>query len=106
MKEYVKLYWRHTSEKEAGEPVIIIYEVDLKEDRYAIRLIDIYSDGHTENIEDKAWGFVTEHPVCTVEEINSGEYGEEFQACSTTEFEFSKIWHTRIYFGSLYFNKG
>ena len=66
MKEYLKLYWKHTSEKEAEEPVVIIYEVDLQEERYATRLIDIFADYHTENTEDKAWGFVTDAPILTV----------------------------------------
>ncbi len=103
MKEYLKLYWKHTSEKEAEEPVVIIYEVDLQEERYATRLIDIFADYHTENTEDKAWRFVTEAPIPTVSEINSGEYGEEFHACLLTSAEFEKIWHTKTYHGDLYF---
>lgn len=106
MKEYVKVFWQHTSEKEAKEPVVMLYEVDLNEDRYATRMIEVYSDGRSDNIEDKAWGFVTESPVCTAEEINAGEYGEEILACSITGFEFNEIWHTRSYCGSLYFNEG
>lgn len=54
MKEYIKVYWEHTSEKEVNEPVVIVYEVDLTEERYATRMIDIYADSHTENIEDQA----------------------------------------------------
>lgn len=49
MKEYVKLYWCHTSEKEADEPVIIIYEVDLKGDCILIKAkIAAYQLGKSE----------------------------------------------------------
>ena len=105
MKEYIKVYWKHTSEKEADEPVVILYEVDLSEERYATRMIDIYADGHTENTEDKAWGFVTEAPVITMEEINSGEYGEEFHACLMTSTTFEEIWQTKRYHGSFYWKE-
>lgn len=105
MKEYIKVYWEHTSEKEVNEPVVIVYEVDLTEERYATRMIDIYADSHTENIEDQAQRFVTEAPVITMEEINSGEYGTEFHACLMTRAMFEEIWQTKTYHGSLYWDK-
>ena len=57
--EYVKLFWKHDY---PDDPVVIIYEADLDDERYAVRLIDIFADGHTSNQEDKAWGYVTELP--------------------------------------------
>lgn len=101
MKEYIKLYWAHHAELERDEPVVILYEVDLQEDRFATRLIDIYADGHTQQAEDKNWRFVTECPVCTVAEIQSGAYGEEFHACLSTAAEFEETWHTQRYHGAL-----
>lgn len=96
--EYVKLFWKHNY---PDDPVVIIYEVDLDGERYAVRLIDIYADGHTSNQEDKAWGYVTEAPVPTVETINTSDYGEEFHACLISKEEFEKIWNIRIYDGDL-----
>lgn len=98
--EYLKLYWKHDFPE---DPIIIIYEADLDDERYAIRLIDIYADGHTDNQEDRAWGYVTEAPVPTVEEFNTTDYGEEFHACLTSKEEFEKIWNTGIYDGDLVF---
>lgn len=98
--EYVKLFWKHDY---PDDPVVIIYEVDLDDERYAIRLIDIYADGHTSNQEDKAWGYVTEAPVETVEGINAGDIGEGLNACLISKEEFEEIWNTGVYNGDLVF---
>ena len=87
--EYIKLYWKH-NEKDT-DPVAILYEVDIEEDRYAVRLINIFADRHTENQEDPAWGWVTEAPVPAAEEFNSYEYGEEFKAHLITKEHFEAI---------------
>ncbi len=47
--EYIKLFWRAAPE---GEPSVILYEVDTKNERLALRSIDIFMDGHTRNIPD------------------------------------------------------
>ncbi len=99
MKEYIKLYWQHTSEKESDEPVVLLYEVDLLQERYATRMIEIYENGNTENMMDEIMGLVTEAPLPTIEEINSVEYGTEFHACLMTKAEFEMIWHTKKYQG-------
>ena len=96
--EYVKLFWKHDY---PNDPVVIIYEVDMDDERYAIRLIDIFADGHTSNQEDKALGYVTETPVPIVEILNTSDYGEEFHACLISKEDFEKIWETGIYSGSL-----
>lgn len=101
MKEYLKLYWAHTSEKEKEEPVVILYEVDLSQERYATRMIDIYENRNTENTIDEIMGLVTEAPLPTIEEINTETYGTEFYACLMTKAEFEKIWHTKKYTGDL-----
>ncbi len=97
-KEYLKLYWKHDY---PTDPVVIIYEVDLYEDRYATRLIDIYADRRVVNREDREFGFVTEAAVPTVKEFNTTEYGEEFFAQLISESEFEEIWNTGIYKGEL-----
>lgn len=98
--EYLRLYWEHDC---PADPVIIIYEVDLDDERYAIRLIDIYADGHTDNQEDRAWGYVTEAPVPEREEFNNGKCGAELRADLITREEFEEIWNTGIYNGDLMF---
>ena len=49
MIEYIKLFWEGAPE---GEPSVILYEVDTKNERLALRSIDIFMDGHTRNIPD------------------------------------------------------
>lgn len=98
-KEYLKLYWKHDY---PTDPVLLIYEVDLDEDRYATRMIEIFADGRIDNREDKGFEFVTEAAVPTVAEFNTAEYGEEFAAELTTKEEFENIWNTGIYTGRLY----
>jgi len=97
-KEYLKLYWGHGY---PADPLVLIYEVDLAEDRYATRMIEIFADRRAENKEDKGFGFVTEAPVPTVEEFNTTEYGEEFFAEPISANEFEEVWNTGVYIGKL-----
>lgn len=98
--EYLKLFWKHNY---PNDPVVIIYEVDTEDERYAIRLIDVFADGHTSNQEDKPLGYVTEAPVETVQEINAGDIGEELNACLISKEEFEEIWNTGVYNSDLMF---
>lgn len=95
--EYIKLYWNHKLVQEEQEPIIFIYEVDLQNDRYATRCIEVYKNGHVITVEDKEWGLVTEAPVPTIEEFNSDAYGEEFKAYLITKEEFEYIWTSKKY---------
>lgn len=49
MIEYIKLFWEGAP---AGEPPVILYEVDTENERLALRSIDIFADGYTRNIPD------------------------------------------------------
>lgn len=40
--EYIKLFWENAPK---GEPTIILYEVDVDNQRLALRSIDIFVDG-------------------------------------------------------------
>ena len=83
MYEYISCDWKHNFEE---EPVTILYEVDLDEERY----------GHTNNLQDKEWKFITEEPIPSVDDINKGEFGEEFSACMISKEEFENIWTKNI----------
>ena len=96
-KEYLAMYWEHTSEK---EPRILLYEVDLEEDRYATRMIEVYANGQVDCIEDKSFRFITEAPVPSIEEINADEYGREFHANLITKEEFGQTWDTLVYYST------
>lgn len=93
MYEYISCNWKHNFKE---EPVTFLYEVDLDEERYATRIIEVFADGHTNNLQDKEWKFVTEEPVPSVNDINKGECGEEFSACIISKEEFERIWIKNI----------
>lgn len=98
MIEYIKLFWEDAPE---GEPSVILYEVDTKNERLVLRSIDIFMDGHTHNIPDLYDGAIEITPIPTVEELNAHVWGEEFHACVIEKAEFEAIWEGRTYDGAL-----
>lgn len=100
--EYIKLFWEHEIPE---EPVIILYKVNLNNERLAIQSIDIFADRKTKNIEDLYEGVLEITSIPTVEEFNIGIWGEEFYACLITGDEFETIWNAHYYSGDLYIDK-
>lgn len=96
--EYIKLFWEHALD---NEPVVILYEVNVENDRLALRSIDIFSDGSCKNIVDPYEDVIEIVSIPTVEEFNAHIWGEEFYACFMSKQEFEEIWRTHIYSGSL-----
>lgn len=96
-KEYVQVFWYHAC---PDDPRIIIYEVDLLNERYILRLIDIYADGRCINNGDPYDSVIEVVPLETVEEINMCVWGDEFRAVRISQAEFDKIWNTHVYLGS------
>lgn len=39
--EYIKWYWKYIDDE---TPVLLFYEVDLKEERYATRMAEVFAD--------------------------------------------------------------
>ncbi|MEE0264042.1 MAG: hypothetical protein UD936_00290 [Acutalibacteraceae bacterium] len=97
--EYIKLFWSHNFD---DEPVIILYEVNLDDDRFAKRSVDIFADREIKNINNLYDGAIEAVPVATVQDFNSGVFGKEFYACKITGEEFEKIWNSHFYTGDLY----
>lgn len=93
MTEYIKLFWKEAPE---GEPMVILYEVDTENERLALRSIDIFSDGHTRNIDDLYDGAIEIIPIPTVEELNAHVWGKEFHACLIEKTEFERIWKSHV----------
>ena len=82
-------------------PVVYFYEVDLKDNRFALREMEIFAD-RTVKIENDLYRDVIE--VCsipTVDELNAKVWGEGFYATIISREEFDEIWNTRIYSGNL-----
>lgn len=92
--EYIKLFWEHEPD---GEPVIILYEVNLDNERLALRFIDIFADGHSRNINDLYEGVIEITPIPEIEEFNAHVWGDEFHACLISREEFEKIWDSHFY---------
>lgn len=97
--EYIKCFWKYIDDE---TPILMFYELNLDEERYATRIIDIFPDSRIEKLEDKINIFVSETPCPTVQEIN--KMGE-FKAFIISKQDFEKIWSNSNckYQGSLEF---
>ncbi len=89
MMEYIKLYWEHNFD---DEPIVIFYEVCVEDERLAKRSIDVYANGETKNVDDLYEGVIEITPIPTIEEFNSGAWGDEFFASLVTQEEFESVW--------------
>jgi len=82
-------------------PMVYFYEVDLNDERFALREIEVFVD-RTVNLDDDPYCDVIEAcPIPTVDELNAKIWGEGFYATIISKEEFEKIWITEIYSGSL-----
>lgn len=95
--EYLKVYWKYI---DTETPVIMFYEVDLENQRYAARIAEIYIDKKIIPIIESGFEFVTEQPVPTVNEINKDD---EFFAEIISQDEFEHIYNSSFYSGSVDF---
>ena len=96
--EYIQLFMEYESD---DMPVVYFYEVDLKDNRFALREMEIFAD-RTVKIENDLYRDVIEVcPIPTVDEFNAKVWGEVFYATIISREEFDEIWNTRIYSGSL-----
>lgn len=96
--EYIQLFMAYESD---DMPVIYFYEVDLKDNRFVLREMEVFAD-RTVKIENDFYRDVIE--VCsipTVDEFNAKVWGEGFYATIISKEEFDEIWNTRNYGGSL-----
>lgn len=89
--EYIKLFWQH---EQNDDPVILLYEVDLDNERLARRSIDIFADGTCRNINDLYEDAIEITPIPSIEEFQSHIWGEELCACLIEKEEFEQIWRT------------
>lgn len=89
MTEYIELNWENAP---AGEPIVILYEVDLANERLGLRSIDIFSDGHIRAIPSIYDGAIEITPIPTVKELNAHIWGDEFHARLMKKAEFEAIW--------------
>ena len=66
--EYIKCFWKYIDDE---TPVLLFYEVDLENERYATRMAEVFCDGCVRRVIEEGFEFVTEAAIPQVDEINS-----------------------------------
>ena len=82
-------------------PMVYFYEVDVNDDRFALRAIEIFVDRTVNFYNDLYCDVVEACPIPTVDEWNEKVWGEGFYAAIISKDKFDKIWNTGIYNESL-----
>lgn len=96
--EYIKVFADYESD---DMPLVYLYEVDLADERLALRAIEVFADRKVKCIEDFYRDVIEILPIPTVTELNSGEWGGGFFALTIREEEFEEIWNSDSYKGRL-----
>ena len=96
--EYIQLFMEYESD---DMPVVYFYEVDLKDNRFALREIEVFADRTVKIENDPYRDVIEECPIPTADELNAKVWGEGFYAIIISKEEFDEIWNTRIYNGNL-----
>lgn len=96
--EYIKVFADYESD---DMPVVYFYEVDLANERLALRAIEVFTNRQVESINDLYRNVVEVVPIPTVEELNSKVWGDGFCATVISREEFEKIWNNDFYYGNL-----
>ena len=91
--EYIKWFWKYIDDE---TPVLLFYEVDLESERYATRMIEVFSDKRINVVIEEGFDFVTEAPVPDVKEINQEH---EFYAEIISSNEFENVYSAEYYSG-------
>lgn len=97
--EYIKCFWKFIDHE---TPILLFYEIDLENERYATRMIEIYSDKSVHPDIEEGFDFITEAPVPTIEEINQNP---EFHAMIISNAEFESVYNTKKYLENIDFPK-
>lgn len=95
--EYVKCFWKFIDNE---TPVLLFYEVDLENERYGTRMIEIYSDKSVNIVVEEGFDFITKAPIPTIEEINQES---DFYALNISVGEFESVYNAKKYTGSIVF---
>ena len=94
MKQFEYIMW-FLKEADGNEPVALIYEIDVDNERYATRMAEIYDDGKVVPIIEEGYEFITEASIPNIDEITEEKdfYGEKI-----TKEEFDKIYTSSYYY--------
>lgn len=95
--EYIKWFWKYIDDE---TPILLFYEIDLVNERYATRMTEVFSDKKAVPVTEKGFEFITEAPVPTIDEINKEP---EFFALVISKEEFENAYKSEIYSGDISF---
>lgn len=96
--EYIQLFVEYESD---DLPMVYFYEVDLNNERFSLRDIEVFMDRTVKRIDDPYCDVIEDYPIPTVDELNAKIWGDGFYARIISKEEFDKIWITGIYSESL-----
>ena len=97
--EYIKCYWKYIDDE---TPVVLFYEVDLENERYATRMTEIFTNRGAVPVIEAGFEFITEAPIPKIDEINEDN---DFFAEIISKEEFERVYLCRIYDGDIEFPK-
>lgn len=97
--EYIKWFWKYIDEE---TPVLLFYEVDLENERYATRMVEVFNDKTVKPVIEEGFDFVTDAPIPMVDEINREP---EFCAEIILKAEFEEVYSSKKYKGRIEFPK-
>lgn len=97
--EYIKWYWKYI---DAETPILLFYEVDLKADRYATRMAEVFADRSIHQVLEPGNDYVTDGPIPEIGEINTEA---EFMTKLITKEQFEKIYISDYYSDCIDFPK-
>lgn len=89
--EYIK--W-HLKYENPDSSILLLYEVDVDNDRYATRMIEVFVDGTVKLVIEPGFAYITEAPVPEIGEINKDE---DFFAEIISKEEFEYIYNLKKY---------
>ena len=96
--EYLKLFMEFESD---DMPVVYFYEVNLDDDRFALREIEVFANRSVKLTNDLYQDAIEACPIPTVAEFNAKIWGEGFYAIAISKEEFDITWNSGIYNGNL-----
>ena len=97
--QYIKCYWKYIDYE---TPVVLFYEVDLENERYATRMTEVFPNRKAIPIIEHVHEFITEAPIPMIDEINKDN---DFYAEIISKEEFERAFQCHIYGGDIAFPK-
>ena len=95
--QYIKCYWKYIDDE---TPVVLFYEVDLENERYATRMTEVFTNRKAVPVVEPGFEFITEAPIPMLDEINKDN---EFYAEIISKEEFERVHQCHIYDGDIEF---